>query len=248
MSSRLAAEALCAVTGLWPRESPTIETLLAAEGIVERWRGRLAKWMKGKQAPMTWEPAPDQVELQGRIVDPLNAAEVEAWLGALGDPEVGLDYAAVLLSARELLNDKWPKLDIGTVVPDVLPLAHDDLAEVWSLVRVLDGPDSLFDDLDAWVLTPSQVEAWNAVYPELSAMVRDLLTGAMIDHATAGGAFSWQQLDLVRMVRGLPPEAQLDVGLAPDKQPEPPPPDAFKIDFRATRTASEQATFRQSAR
>lgn len=248
VSTRLAAEALCATRGIWPESAPTITDLLAAEGIIGRWRGMIDAWLSGPQRPMTWASPPDQPELQSRLAAPLSEPEVAGWMASLGDIEVGVDYFLVLQQARAYLNAQWPRFETGGVIPEVLPLSQDDYAEVWSLVRVVDSPEVLFEELASYTLTPSQVAAWKACYPELSAVMDQALDMAMVERIVKT-PLTWQQEDMIRILRGLAPEAQLDVvkqdeGGGPQKQS----PKDWGIDFKATRTQSEQLMARGAAR
>ena len=242
MSSRLAAEALCAVTGIWPKEPPQITTLLAAEGLIERWRGRIRQWLKKPQCPMKWEPPPEKPEkLEALLLAPLDEDETAGWLTALGDMEIGLDYVAVIKSAREYLEKQWPRFEVGNVVPESLPLSQDDYFEVWSLVRVVDQPETILDELCSYTVSPTQVAAWTACYPELSAVVLQAMNTEMAEHVVKT-PLTWQQEDLVRIMRNLPPEAQIVV---PGASQGPSVTsgggkDDWKIDFRATRAPSER--------
>jgi hypothetical protein len=240
-AAKLSAQALVAVTGLWPRGAPTVRDLLAAEALPDQWRKVIRRWLKGEQAPWTWEPPPpDQSKFHDKVLAPLDVDAVTGWLTALGDPEIGAIYADTIRNAREYIDAQWPKLEIGSVVPETLPLSVDDMAEVWGITRALDAPDSVLADLESWTLTASQMAAWRAVMPELASMVDQIMTAELVEHVAQKRPLSWQLEDLIRVFRGLPPEAKIEVAGAEEAKPEPQP-TKVTIDFAATRTPSQAA-------
>lgn len=238
----LTAESLAAVTGLWPKGPPDRKDLLAAEALPSRWRARVRSWLRGVQAPLDWRPPPeDQSKLDDKISAPVDADAMTAWLTALNDPDVGTSYAAVVTRSREFLQRSWPRMDTGGIVPAPLPLSPDDYAEVWGLVRVLDSPDVLLDELAAWTIEMSQVAALKTCYPRLYAMLLDFCDAELVEHATRERPIVWQIEDLVRILRGLPPEAEIvlpktGADAAPATRRE------YRVDFKSTRTPSESVT------
>jgi hypothetical protein len=239
MSTELAAEALVAVVGLWPKKPPDVNALMAAEGLAPKWAARVKRWLRAPQQPATYEAPPAQSDLQARILAPVDQTQMTGWLTALGDHDIGTSFVAVIQRGREYLDAQWPKYSLDNVVPDALPLSTDDYGDVWALTRTLDDPGVLLDDLAAWCLLPAQVAAMAAVYPELTTMLREILNQELVDHVTRERPLTWQQEDLIRIVRGLAPEAQIEIpqdsGAAP-RAPE----KTFEIDFKATRTPSER--------
>lgn len=236
MSERLAAEALVAVTGIWPRRPPSLDDMLAAEGMLDRWRGRYERLLRGEQRPFKWQPPPRDME--ARITTRPPQDEATRWLAELGDPAVGVEYASTIAEAREYLAALLPQETIEGVVPEARPPGRDERDEVWSVARVLDDPETLMDDAESWAVTASQVTAWTAIYRELSVALSAALTNEIVEHVAKGRAISWQVESVIRTLRGVPPEAPLR--LPAPVEPKPPAPPAARVDFAATRTPAEQ--------
>ena len=235
----LAAEALAAVTGLWPRRAPSRTDLVAAEGMPRRWAQKLRKWLASDGPErLPWEAPPSSEELLERILRPLDATEIEAWLATVGEPGVALAYVGVLQTGRSYLDSIWPKIPEAGLVAGTYPLSRDDLDEVWSVCRVLDDFDSLLAEFSAQTLTVDQVRAVRSVFPDLCALLDDLLDEALIEHVSKKKPLPWQIEDVIRVWRGIKPEEPIAVP-APDK-PQPPKPETKSIDFASLRTPSEK--------
>jgi hypothetical protein len=237
--SDLAAEALVAVTGINPRTPPTPEDLLAAQSLVERWAGKVRRFLRGDKQPMPWKPPPPSQKLQDRVIQQPTPMEVEAWFAALNEPGLGLDYLATIQRGREHVDSIWPKIAAPGVAADVFPLAHDDLDEVWSVYRVLDDPDLILDEILAWTLTIEQVTAWRTVYPELSSLLDDVVAEQLIDWIASGKPLMWQQEDVIRTLQGLPMEAPIVV--AASEAPEVKQPTPRQIKYESLLTPAERA-------
>lgn len=246
MSDQLAAEALIAATGIWPTKAPDLNDLYAAEAIPDRWRTRARMWMLGKKYPVSWQDPPEkQSTLWDKLTRPLDEDEVAGWLDALGDPSVGTLYAEGIRRCREYVVGQWPKITIGAIVPETLPLSPDDYAQVWNLTRQANNPDVYVENLDSWSVLSPDTELMRECFPELTTMLGALWTFELVEHVAKKRSLMWQQEDVIRIMRGLGPEQQIQIpGLPEEKPPEQQKPGDFKIDFKATRVASEDAIAR----
>ena len=237
MTPAIAAEALAAITGLWPSRPLEPRDMLAASGLPERWHGKIRRWMSAEPARHKWTPPPSEEALQKKILAVPTEEETAGWLNVLGDAGVGVDYLAVIQRGRAFLDGIWPKIASLGIVAGVFPLSPDDLCEVWSVCRLLDDPDVLFDEMASQTLTVEQVTAWRTVYPELSALVDSILDDQIAEHVSKKHDLTWQQEDVIRILRCIPSESPIQV---PEQSKPGKPPEAVKIDFKAHSTPAER--------
>jgi hypothetical protein len=245
MSERLTAEALVAITGLWPSRAPDLAQLERAENLPARWRSKVRRWLRADAPrPFAYEPPPvSQDRLREKLEASPSIDDVTLWLSQMGDEIIGAHVVDVIRDGREYCRSQWPQLTISELLPEPLPLSRDEYEEVWSLVRVATDPDVLFDELESWTLTGTQIALWRAVFPELAAMVDDIIATELIEFVAQGKDLAWQHEDAIRALRGLPPETQIAVKLPTQEEPPSPKP-GWDIDFKATRTAAEDSVAR----
>jgi hypothetical protein len=93
----------------------------------------------------------------------------------------------------------------------VFPLSAQEYEDVWSLVRIVDDPDILFDELESESLSVPMIEAWRACYPELSVEVMGMVGRVVIERDAKKKRLTWQQQDLIHMLAGEPLEAPIQI-------------------------------------
>lgn len=231
---RLAAEALAAVTGLWPGVPPSTVDLLAAEGLGPSWSARIAAWLVAKQAPFVWQAPPE--DLYERLVRLPDADETASWLGEIEDTEISVEYANVIVTGRAYLRGLWPVRVLEGPLPDVLPASSDEIAEIWSAVRAVDTVQSYFDDIASWAVTAAQVAAFRTVFPTLAARLDEIVVYELSALYSVGGTLAWQQEEILRTITG---KQHLSATPQAD-QPSAPPSGAWHLDFSSSRTPSER--------
>jgi hypothetical protein len=242
----LPSEALCACTGLWPRKPPDIRTLQQAEALPARWQSRLRRWLKADApTPLTYSPPPEeQATLQDKLLKPLDVEETTTWIASLGEAlELGAAYTMTIKAGREYLAAQWPHVEIPGIVPDALPLSPDEYEEVHTLCRVLDDPDTLLEDLDAYAITMSQVAALKTVYPALHGMLLDMLNQELVECLVKKRPISWEKEDCIRVLRGLAPEAQIPMPVRPPVEKRAKG-KGWEIDYKSTRTPVDKGLAR----
>lgn len=224
-SPQLSAETLLAVTGLWPKgDHPNAADELASAGIVETYGNRLKRWLRRYDAddykPREFDcPEPPSEEaLQKRILDPMDEEESARLRSGLHNLAEADAYVALVQRGRTYLDSKWPKVPVPGITADVFPLSQEELYDVHALVRVLDNPDVLFDEMEAESLTIPMVDAWREVYPSMAAEVDRIFDKLVIDRLAARKSLTWQQTDLYRMLRGIPLDATIEVKQDAPKQ------------------------------
>ena len=230
VASQLRVESLLSITGLWPvGDHPNANDELAAMGLLDTYRARLKRWLRAPDAedykPRQFE-APDppaEKALQKRILAPIEGDEQIRMLAGLPDPAEAQAYLDLAKRARAYLDEHWPKIPVPGITYDVFPLSTEELYDVWALTRVLDNPDVLFDELEAQSLTIPIVDAWRTVYPTIAVEVDKMLDKLVIERVAAKKSLTWQQVDLFRMLRGVPLDAVIEIKQDKPKPSQPAP-------------------------
>lgn len=218
----LETEKLMAITGIFPKgEHPSPTDEMAIPALADRWKSRAKRWLSAPDKdgyevrPFTAPEPPTEKALQDKILKPIEGDEEERIRGAFSDPLMASEYLAGIQQARDYLDSKWPKNPIPGTVAQVFPLSTAELEDVWLLTRVLDDPEIIFDELEAESLTVPMVSAWKTCYPLLSVETLVMIDGLIIERAASKKYLTWQQQDLLHMLKGEPLDAPL--AIAPDK-------------------------------
>ena len=242
----LRSDALLGVTGILPKEI-TPKNLEDADALPERWTRHVRSWIGAEQAPFRFvEPRGMDSTFDKLAADP-SESEVTAWLGILPDDEdIGVSYYPALLEARHYLVNQWPRLTIdGPAGPRLLPMSPDDVAEVWSVLQILNDADRFLHEMDAGTLTTSQAEAFRACLPDLSALVENTIRSAIGERRAKDLNYDLpaSKESVFRTIIGMPPEDYF----APPPKPAPVP-SKFKVDTDSERTQAEVSSAPKSAK
>jgi hypothetical protein len=219
---KISAESLLAVTGIFPTDKhPTVNDIIASNVLLETWRAKLKRWL---YAPLKddyqvkefefIEP-PKEEALEKKLLYPIPEETSVAWIQAIGDMEIATDYLLLIKRAREYLYEQWPKLPEPGVAVGVFPLSDEELCDVWEMVRIVDNPENLFDEINAQSISIPQIEAWRSCYQELSTEFDKILDELVIDFTAKGNELTWQQQDIFRMLRGVPLDAIVRIEISP---------------------------------
>lgn len=221
----LTVETLMAVTGIFPGGlHPSENDLLAAQGLAARWESRIRRWLSATDAddyqPREFESPPppeEQSKLQDKLLKPIEGDEQSRILAAYDDPAFAMEYLEAIKAAREYLDGKWTKLPVPGAIDEVFPLSQQEYEDVWSLVRIVDDPDVLFDELESESLSIPMIEAWRTCYPELSVEVMGMVGRVLIERKAKKKLPTWQQQDLIHMLAGEPLEAPIVIAKSEQK-------------------------------
>lgn len=218
----LQSDALLAVTGLFP-ETISAREHAASEVVPATFAKRATRWVKTEELSefVFVEPKKDLDKLFDVLAVPPNELDVAQWVEGLGvdDHELVADFYTSLIAARQYVVNSWPALTVdGAAGIRILPLSHDDAAEVWSIIQVLDEPERVFDELDARTLTATQALAFRECYPELYKIADEAIEAALIEKRAKDDDYDlgWEREACLNTLRGKPPEAPYT--------PPPPPP------------------------
>ena len=176
---QLLAESLACVTGIFPTSAPSqIQQRLAVK-LPERLAARVRAFLDAdKPEKFKWEKPIEQKELYAKITEPFDHDAAKEWLVDL-PPEISLPYVLTVQAARDKVRTSWPVYPDPSLGLHNFDLAPDEYMDVCQVLRTLDSVESIFDDLDAHVLLPEQVELFATIYPDLCQAVQQATYDAL---------------------------------------------------------------------
>ena len=266
MNGTLAAEALALATGIFPKRLPTPFDVARAKKIHARVQTALRYFLKAEK-PDKWEAwtrPPPQDELHMDLSTPVTAEDWPHEDSQHLPLEIVPQWLMVVNQARKYCCDKWPIYDAESLTPANFALAEDELGDVWEIVRALDGEENFLADLKAHVLSPPQVDAVKACFPDFyetcfgaspsgqsTPGVVPILFEELTRVVAQKRTLTEQQEDMIRVLEGLPDQAPITIKpQAPILKTPPgggkkmPKSSADKADVR-TQTRSEALELRQ---
>ena len=223
----LAAESLALATGLFPKHAPSPADIKRATTIHGRVEAAIKAFLKQEEPePYEWEMPPDQGELHQMLLAPLEFAD---------DPNDALpaelfgQWILILGRARQYAADKWPIYDAEALTPTNYELDPNELGDVWEIVRALDGVDGIIGDLKSCTLSPAQVTAFAACYPDFYTLIAGgagmtpdspipILHENLAPMAAKGEEPTVEQEDMIRVLQQLPDRAPIVVKLPQQQQ------------------------------
>jgi hypothetical protein len=227
-AAQLAAECLAAVTGIYLTGAPSAMQLHIAEPsrYLAKLEKRIATFLEAdKPAKFRGEKLPEQRATYEKITDILDPDKLVEWLADVPH-EVALPYTLTVQAARAKVKEAWPVYPDPSLGLHNFELAPDELLDVVQVMRTLDNPESLFDDLDARVLLPAQVDLIAAIYPDLYREICKLCYDATEPYVEIPG-FVEKKKDLsalkeeqLRVLMKLPTDAPM---VATPEAPQPAP-------------------------
>lgn len=232
------AECLALVTGIFPTRPPSAGDLARAAKLPDKAKACVREFIKAETPPLweAWTRPPAQADLFAALKEDLDPKVMET-------DEVPIEilgqWALIIGRARQYVVAKWPVYEDDAIVPGVFDLGPDEYGNIWDIVRAVDGTDALFGDFASHCLDSSQVDAVKECFPDwfeaLSKVAFDEIVSA-VGHKLP---IFWQKDDMLRVLRGLSSETQIE-----ESQPMPTPKQAPKPQperaIRQARTPAER--------
>lgn len=188
MPSTIRGESLLATTGVTAALRPgpvsiTMKVLRAAEGMETRIRRALRRFCRSPELADVPELSEvDYDEIMGLL--PLAQNEVRQVENVSGfyDVDLAMEYAEALGTAVGYLQSIAPVEPLPALIPSGAPVRPGelDVSEFCRRYAAVDAPLVALDSLAAGLLVPEEVEALETVYPELYALMRQVLEQEMI--------------------------------------------------------------------
>lgn len=234
----LPAEALCAVTGLFPDDPPGPRQGMAARALPGEWRAHVKQFFdQGKPRKFRLYPRP----AHEATLDKLVAAPDNQWLTSrLQDPDIAEDYLVTFSNAREYVRARWPSLSMDTFAgPRLLEPGKIAMMGAWSILAVIEDPTRLLVEMLSGTPGYDQVVAVEAVYPSLFKMLLALIQERKQMELARKKSWQvpWTKERVLRIVMGLPPDVSVtEAPQAPARAARP----TIKIDFTSTNTRAQR--------
>jgi hypothetical protein len=236
MIGTLPAESLALATGIFTKKPPTASDLQRATKIENKVSMALKRFLKGEKPERweAWQRPIGQTELYEEITTDLDIEDFDDLQMDVLVPQ----WVAVVTGVKHFLKTKWPLFPAEGLLPTNFDLATDEYFDVWELVRSVDGIENFLADLESYVLTREQVEAFQTVYPDFYERILWHLNDQLEDFLIKKKTVSWQQEDMIRILQGRPDEEPILIE-SQQAQQQPPAPTSPNKRADETRTRTE---------
>ena len=218
---QLLAECLVAVTGIFPTSAPTAAQMHLAGKFVDKLAARVKAFLDSdKPEPFKPKKLPDQKELRAKLTTDLDPDQLGEWLAEV-PPEVAAPYTLTIQAARAKVNAAWPTYPDTSLGLHDFDLAPDELMDVCLLLRTLDNIESVFDNMDARLLLPEQVQAIVEIYPDLAMAVQSAAYDALAPFMEIAGfvekkkSLSPIKEEQIRILMQLPTDVPIEAPAKP---------------------------------
>lgn len=239
----LAAEALLAVTGLWPEPPIARAQGIAAMALPREWGAKVRDFFD-LEKPRKWRfyARSDHERTLIRLTKGISEDEHAQLIARLENAELGQDYMLTLSNAREYLRQRWPSLKLDTPTePWLLEPGLTTMGDAWAIHAVLDDPGRVIDEMCMGTLATVQVEVFRAVYPGLAEMLRAQLDAEVKRRWAAKKSYQvpWGQQRMMRRYLQMSPDMSLSQVQQPPAKTAAASP-KLDIDFKGQATKAQQ--------
>lgn len=245
-TSNLAAEALCATTGILQTEPVSPEQGRLARRIPDEWRGEAMAFLDADKARAFKMPRqPDHMKVLEQLSTGLTAERRATLVSRLADPDLAEAYLEQVARATAWLRARWTVLSLDTPIgPRLEPPGKVEQMRAASLLSVVDGPERILTEMRSRTLTSEQAEALDACYPALFGMLKSMLWEGLTKRYKTPEKYSlsWAHELVIRRLVGLAPEVSLSTVEPP---PEKAPPKVGPIQFDASKLETKAQTLAQ---
>ncbi len=225
----LVSDAVLAATGVMHPLPPSPKLLEAASEIPPQFAQRMRALIE-RNEPHAFKP-----RLPKRTFDhyfkvleeQITPEHVTDILDNLGDEVFAGEYLEQLLKARAVLIGAAPANGYTALTgPVTIDLNEYDKSEWWSVILIAEDPDYIGTELEQVTLSVEQVAMMRQVYPDLYAVMVDILNGAIRDKITKSSPFELHPTleQTFRIFLGMPIDGMLETS-APAEAPAPAQPE-----------------------
>jgi hypothetical protein len=230
---KLTAEALLAVTGIFPDPLKPADGR-AASALPKQWRAEVRQFFD-QEKPRAFRAPPkvDPAKLQDTVIRGVDADKRAGLVAGLADADLGLAYLDALDHALEVVRAGIPSLTRDTPLgPAQLPLGKVEGMRIASLVAVVNDPARVLEEMQMGTLTTAQAEAFGDVYPSLAERLSSLIWDELVARYKTPEKYAlpWAKERVLRTLVGLPPSAPISQAAPPPPKGSTPP--TIKVDFQ----------------
>lgn len=241
----LSAEALVAISGVFPEKPLRASDAAAARALPRQWKAQVSAFLSAK-TPERLRPAPKirYMSTWRQLNQKHNDAET---IALLEDPAIAMAYVARLKVARTYLRKEWRPLQIqglySWTLVDPSPSEGERCADLFAIVN---KPGRLLEALAAGSLLDAEMDAVEAVFPELWGMLGAFIYGEAIRRRAEKKSWEpsyWQEVAL-RTLLDMPIGELSPVKPPEDAGGEPAPPPDLDIQVKRKREDLQTRTDR----
>lgn len=206
----LTAEALVAVTGIFPEDPLGPADGLAARRLPAEWKEQIRVFF-GQEKPRKFRLYPRPAH-EATLDKLLAAPDLGRLTSKLADPELVTEYGVVLNNAREYMRQRWPSLRMDTFTgPRLLEPGWTAMAAVWAVLAVVDRPSRILTEVLSGTLLGEQVQAVKVLYPELWKVLLGTIKERKDAELTKKKSWTvtWPKERVLRIVLELPPDVSI---------------------------------------
>jgi hypothetical protein len=219
----LAAEALLAVTGIFPDEPISPADARLAVAIPKTWRAEAIEWIdQGKSKRFRLPKAPKHAKIRESLVQGLDSDVVATVTSSVADASLIFDYQAALSNAREYLRAQWPMIqrEVAAGPPKLVEPGRVEQGRAASLLAVVDEPDRVLEEMRMGTLTAAQADAFRACYPSLAEMLHAIIDEELRTRRVRDDDYELHssKVRVYRHLIGLPQEAPFKFAETPPAQ------------------------------
>lgn len=243
----LAAEALIAVTGLFPERPLTAKDGREAEKLPKIWTAEIRDFLDGRPVRFRAPPAVNYRKTLDRLAAGIDVEEAADLTQNLASDDVAREYKVALSNAREYLRAQWPKLQLMEPTgPEILEPGEIELGRLSTLYATVNDPGRVLAEMRSRSLTKAQVDALAGAFPGLYEMLKAIVADQIQRRTVEARSYRvpWDQKVVLNKVWQFPQNVPLS-----QIQQEPPksaPVPQVKIDFERQRTKAETIEARET--
>lgn len=240
----LAAEALLAVTGLFPTDPLGPAEGRDAKALPKQWKAAIDAFLDAA-TPTKFDMPPhvDWEKTWAKLSAGIDQEQIATVTASLVDDAIDQDFKVTLSNAWEYVRSRWPVYQMDTVskrAPTLLPPGRVELGKAETLLATLDDPSRIVDEMRSHTLTYDQAAALKGVYPALYDMLKAILDEALDRREGAKKDFTvgHAKETVIRKLWGVPPGVELSRVEPPAAKPGESAPN-IKIDFSRQETKAQ---------
>lgn len=206
----LTAEALVAVTGIFPEKPLGPLDGLAARQLPAEWKDQIRTFFHQEKArKFRLYPRPAHEATLDKL---LAAPDLAMLTSKLADPELVTEYGVALNNAREFMRQRWPSLKMETFTGQrLLEPGWTTMAAAWAVLAVVDRPARLLTEVLSATVAGDQVAACKVVYPELWKVLLATIKERKDTELAKKKSWtvSWPKERVLRILLELPPDVSI---------------------------------------
>lgn len=210
----LTAEAIVAVTGIFPTKPITPDDAEKARELPKKLAAGVERFCRfGDFASFKMPPGLGDLEECFQKLNPLTEEETAIATTGWANPELISAWSFTVNAARSYLKEHFPVIIRETPTgPEWCPPPTSEKGRLTSTYAVVNAPTWLLDDMNRGAMTPEQVHAVKAVYPQIFQRLLGSFDIALREAGAKSKHCPWKHEMQLRVLFEKPPTGLLSFG------------------------------------